>query len=92
MKLKLCLVAIKTFVGKEGDQKRKLIFISETDKPYVGYADPEQITPEIEALVVDTNTFNPERARAWEVTQDVYGDKLTYRVVVPPLGGVGTQY
>jgi len=82
MKLNLMLVGIKSYTGKDGDPMKKLIFLSENNQAYVGYCEASRITPEIEALVTDTNTFQPARARAWEVDQDVYAGKLSYRVVV----------
>jgi len=78
MKLNLMLVRIKPYENKIGTTMYKYIFVSENNKPYVGYAD--QIMHE--DLISDTNTFDPNRARAWEVDQDVYNDKLTYSVKI----------
>ncbi len=80
MKLNLCLIKIKRYTKKDGNEGAKCIFLSENDKPYTGFLPAELVSPELEALLVDTNTFVRERARAWEVDQDVWNDKLTYNV------------
>lgn len=82
MKLKLCLLTLKRYTGKDGQDRVKGIFVSENDKVYQGFMLADQLTPEIEQLVIDTNTFDKDRARTWEVEQDVWNEKLTYKVLM----------
>lgn len=80
MTLKLTLLTIGQYTGKDGEEMAKCIFMSEQNKVYLGYMKADQVTPQLEQLITNGDSYVPERARAFEVRMDSYNDKLTYKV------------
>jgi len=80
MTIKLCLIGIKPYTNKNGDRKFKLIFVSQAEKIYTGFVD--QVSPELEQQLVDTDTYQEDRARAQTVVADEWNGKLTYKVIL----------
>jgi len=77
------LIAIKPYIAKgTGDEKFKYIFLSELNKPYVGFAD-ERIYVD---RIADVDTYDSARAHAYEINRDVFNGKLDYRVVITEKG------
>jgi len=81
MTLQLCLIAINptTLTDKDSGEKTvrfKYIFVSELNKPYVGWSD----TRILEDRLCSSDSFQPARAYAYEVSADTWNDKLTYKV------------
>ncbi len=78
MEFNLCLVTIKLVTFKDGTEKYKYIFLNKVGKAYIGWNEDLKYEEEC----INSNTFDEARARAWEVDQDVFNDKLTYKVLI----------
>jgi len=84
MTMKLCLVAInptKLRDKESGEEvvKYKYVFLTETNKPVVGWSDDKILEDRLHS----SNSYQDSSAHAYEVSTDVWQDKLTYRVRLP---------
>lgn len=78
MTMQLMLVGIKKVEFKDGGVKYKHLFLSDRDRIYLGWADDESRRSE----VVDSDTFDPARARTQTVQIDEKDGKPTYKVIL----------
>lgn len=79
MKKNLMLAEIKNYKRKDGTNGAKLIFLDKDDAAFLAYCDSDDAvayTPEI----CEDESFNPTRAREYEVTRDVFNGTMSYRV------------
>jgi len=80
VKIKLCLIEQKKYTAKlTGEDKIKLIFVSEKGQYFAGYGSPDELLPEVSTMQ-KVDDYDPERAHELEVDRDLFDDKLSYRV------------
>lgn len=79
MKKNLMLIEAKEYNRKDGTKGAKLIFLDKDDTPFVGYCDPD-IAEQYKVDLSTDETFNPTRAREYEVVRDVFNGTMTTKV------------
>lgn len=83
--MKLCLVScepVKLTDRDTGEKKTryKYLFLSEKETIVTGWHDAK--LPWVDAALVDSNTYQAARARAYAVKLDSFNEKLVYKVAL----------
>lgn len=85
MIMKLCLISceptkLKDKTSGEESIRYKYLFLSEKETVMIGWAD-ERLSW-VDKELVDSNTYQEARARAYAVKLDSFNGKLTYKVAL----------
>lgn len=82
MKSKLCLIAESVVNFKDGNEKKKYLFVDVKNKPFTGWSEVSERLEDIQ--LTDTGQFDSETAVEIDITVSEYDGKMRYKPDLEP--------